>query len=273
VTDESTGPRAPAFAGTSVSEHYQRDLAPIVFEPWAQTLVETVGIADGDRILDVASGTGVVARLAARHAGPTGQVLAIDISATMLAHAAAQPSAAGAARTEYVEGSAMSLPVGDATVDVAVCQQGLQFFPDRLAAVAEMRRALRPGGRVALAVWSAGSRLEPFDDYSEVSIAAGLEPPFPGAFANASYVMEADAVRALLVAAGFASIEVSVVSQELVWPAVEPAVAGILGTPFGGLVQALPAQRRAALEDDLRRRFGAAPIRRASTAVIAQATA
>jgi ubiquinone/menaquinone biosynthesis C-methylase UbiE len=73
----------------------------------------------------------------------------------MLAVAAAKPAVSGGAAIEYREAPADRLPVPDGAFDVVTCQQGLQFFPDRPAAVAEMRRALRSGGRIAIAVWTA----------------------------------------------------------------------------------------------------------------------
>src|SRR5437588_7065494 len=94
--------RGTAFRQGSVPENYERRLAPVVFEPWARVLIGMVGVAPGDTVLDVASGTGVVARLAAAAAGPEGRVVASDISSAMLAHAAAQAAASGAARIDYV---------------------------------------------------------------------------------------------------------------------------------------------------------------------------
>lgn len=274
MTSDTPGHRTPSFAAVSVSENYQRLLAPVLFEPWAEVLVERVGVHAGDQVLDVASGTGVVARLAARYAAEAGRVVATDVSGAMLARAAAHPQAGDGAPIEYLEASVQALPVPDATFDVVLCQQGLQFFADRAAAACELLRVLRPGGSVGLAVWADGFRLEPFDDYAEAAVAAGVEPPFPGAFENARFVMGADEVRTLLEGAGFSAVEVATVELTVVWTDVESAIAGILGTPYGPLVQALPSDRGGQLDADLRRRFGAAsPIRRTTTAVIARAAA
>jgi ubiquinone/menaquinone biosynthesis C-methylase UbiE len=277
VTSQIPHDRSSAFAAASVPGNYERRLAPVVFEPWAQVLVDTVGVAAGDNVLDVASGTGVIARLAAQRAAPDGRVVATDVSEAMLAFAATCPVSPDAAAITQAGASADDLPFPPATFDVVLCQQGLQFFPDRTAAVREMRRVVRPGGVVGAAVWAAGHRLEPFDHYAEALAAAGAAPPFPGAFENATFVMGADDVRALLEAADFASVEVSTVELAIVWPDADSAAGGILGTPFGPLVDSLPGDSRAALHADLLQRFApespGVAIRRMTTSVIARATA
>jgi len=106
-------------------------------------------------VLDVACGPGTVARLAAVRVGPSGQVTACDLSPAMLAVAEAKASLADAAPITYRQCPADELAVADQAFDVALCQQGLQFFPDRVAALSEMRRALQPGGRAGVSVWCA----------------------------------------------------------------------------------------------------------------------
>jgi ubiquinone/menaquinone biosynthesis C-methylase UbiE len=271
-----TDGRSAAFAAASVPEHYDRHLAPVIFEPWAEILLEAVGVRSRDRVLDLASGTGVVARLAARFAEREGRVVASDLSATMLAHAAARGTSPDAAPIEYLEASATALPLADGTFDVALCQQGLQFFGDRAAAAAEMHRVLRPGGTAGVAVWARGHRLEPFDDYVDALIGAGVDPPFAGAFESSSYVIGAEELTTLLGEAGFTKIEVSVVEHTIVWPDAETRAVGILGTPYGPLVARLPPERREALELDLRgraRTAGGEPVRCATAAVVARAKA
>lgn len=139
----------PNFATASFPEMYDRHLVPPLFRPWAELLLELAPPARGDRVLDVACGTGIVARLAQEKVGARGRVGGVDLSPAML----------GVARTaspdiEWREGSAVALPVEEGEAfDIVFCQQGLQFFPDKVEAVAEMRRTLAPGGRLALAVW------------------------------------------------------------------------------------------------------------------------
>lgn len=134
---------------------YEDVFVPQLFTPWARALLDELDLGAGDAVLDVACGPGSVARLAAVAVGAGGRVTGCDLSPAMLAIANGKPSPAGGAPIDYHEAPADRLPVDDASYDVAVCQQGLQFFPDRAGALAEMHRALRPGGRIGIAVWSA----------------------------------------------------------------------------------------------------------------------
>lgn len=133
---------------------YRDNLLGPVFRPWADLLLRVVQPRPGDHLLDVATGPGTVAQAAAALIGPTGRVTACDISPAMLAIAQSVPPESGAAPITYLESPAAPLSVGASSQDVVTCQQGLQFFPDRTAALAEMVRVLRPGGRVAVAVWA-----------------------------------------------------------------------------------------------------------------------
>jgi SAM-dependent methyltransferase len=125
-----------------------------LFTPWAVVLLDSIALRSGETVLDVACGPGSVTRLAAERVGPTGRVLGCDFSPAMLALARAKASAAESAPVDYWEAPADALPVRAETFDVALCQQGLQFFPDRSAALRELYRALRPGGRLGIAVWT-----------------------------------------------------------------------------------------------------------------------
>jgi ubiquinone/menaquinone biosynthesis C-methylase UbiE len=139
------------------AEIYERGLVPAIFAPWAPLLIEQAALQPGDRVLDVACGDGVVARLAARQVGPTGQIIGLDINAVMLAVGRSLPPIPGVS-LEWQEGNAIALPFADASFDTLLCQQGLQFFTDRLAAIREIRRVLVPGGRLSLNVWRALER-------------------------------------------------------------------------------------------------------------------
>ena len=140
------------LAGETVAEAYERYIMAAFGNAWAQALVQVAAPEDGDRVLDVACGTGAVARYAAPHVGPTGRVTGLDLNAGMLATARTMPAPAGIP-IAWHEGNATALPFPNASFDIVCCQQGLQFFPDRPAALREMSRVLTPGGRLALAVW------------------------------------------------------------------------------------------------------------------------
>src|SRR5262245_17439359 len=127
---------------TTGMQAYQDALVAPLFEPWAELLLDAVGLRQGDVVLDVACGPGTVTRIAARRAGSAGRVTGLDLSAAMLAIARAKPALVDAAPVVYVEGRADALGVADAAYDVGTCQQGIQFFPDREVALRELRRAL-----------------------------------------------------------------------------------------------------------------------------------
>jgi ubiquinone/menaquinone biosynthesis C-methylase UbiE len=106
-------------------------MRPQLFEPWAVDLIKAVGVVANPRVIDVASGTGVVAHLAAQAVGPAGSVVATDISASMLAVSAARERRPSSAPIKFVACSATPLDAADGSFDVAFCQQGLPFIPDR----------------------------------------------------------------------------------------------------------------------------------------------
>jgi SAM-dependent methyltransferase len=134
----------------SPGEIYQREMVPASFGRWAPDLVDAAAVSKGERVLDVACGTGAVTRVAAARVGEEGRVAGLDINADMLA---AARNASPDFKIEWHEGSALALPFPAASFDVVLCQQGLQFFPDRTAGLREMRRVLVPGGRLALSCW------------------------------------------------------------------------------------------------------------------------
>jgi ubiquinone/menaquinone biosynthesis C-methylase UbiE len=236
------GARSLGFAQVSIPEGYDRFMLRQLFEPWAGELVARAGIGPGDRVLDVASGLGPVARLAAEAAGPGGRVVASDISAAMLALAAARPADPRWAPIEYRECPASAITAHDDSFDVVLCQHGLQFFPDRAAAAGEMRRVARPGGIVVLSTWAAEHPLGLFGPVNETLRESGLAEPFPRAFDPDSYRVSVADLQELLQMAGLRDVRVETVILDARWQTAEAATATLLGTPFGPLVSALPAE-------------------------------
>ncbi len=131
------------FSIGSVAATYDEIYVPRIFNPWAQLLLERADLSPGESVLDVATGPGTVARLAAERVGPRGRVVGTDFSAAMIGVAQEKPVSDQAAAIEYLLAPAAPLPVADGSFDVVTCQQGLQFFPDRQAALMEIHRALR----------------------------------------------------------------------------------------------------------------------------------
>ncbi len=136
----------------SAPEAYEEYLVPAIFVSWTERLIDRADIQDGDRVLDVATGTGIVARHAASRVSDTGSVVGVDINEGMLA-VAAQTATEVQPTIEWRQGDATDLPFPDESFDIVFCQQALQFFDDPATALGEMRRVLVPDGSVLLSVW------------------------------------------------------------------------------------------------------------------------
>lgn len=135
------------------AEIYQACFVPTIIAPWAERTLALADPRPGERVLDVACGTGVVTRCAARAIGPTGRTVGLDLSQEALAVARTVNGYSDGAAIEWCESSAVNLPFDDGCFDVILCQLGLMFFPDRLTALREMRRVLAPDGRLGLMTW------------------------------------------------------------------------------------------------------------------------
>jgi SAM-dependent methyltransferase len=130
------------------AEAYEAGFVPALFAGWAGRLVDEAGISPGQRVLDVACGTGIVARTAADRVGEGGSVTGLDLNDAMLTVARRlRPD------LEWRQGDAAELPFPDGSFDVVLCQSGLMFFPDVPKALREMGRVCRGGGTVGLQVW------------------------------------------------------------------------------------------------------------------------
>lgn len=129
---------------------YERHLVPAIFRPWGEVLLARARPQPGERILDVGSATGSVARQAARLLGAGGLAIALDRDPEALEVGS---RSAGGRRVRWQEGDAQALPFEDGGFDVVLCQQTLQAFDDAGLALREMNRVLAPGGRLAVSVW------------------------------------------------------------------------------------------------------------------------
>ena len=126
---------------------YEKDFVPAIFAQWPPVLAEIANVTAGERVLDVACGTGILAREMAARVGPTGRVSGLDLNEGMLAVARRlQPE------VDWRQGDAARLPFEDKAFDVVASQFALMFFPDRIAAIREMSRVLAPRGRLVVAV-------------------------------------------------------------------------------------------------------------------------
>jgi ubiquinone/menaquinone biosynthesis C-methylase UbiE len=213
-------------------ELYERYLVPPVTLPWAVDLVGRVGVEAGACVLDVACGTGAVARVAAERVGDGGRVVGVDVNRSMLRVARARLP-----EVEWCEGSVIALPFTAGEFDVLFCQLGLQFFPDRSAALSEMRRVLAKGGRVGASVYTSIERNPAAEALSDA-----LDRHFGGEASRAKRsehsLADPAKLAGLLATAGFAGVRVETVALEVRFASVQEWVRiQFAATPLAALLE------------------------------------
>lgn len=242
-----TPPQAP-----NPAEVYESFLVPHLFTPWARDLVARAQPKPGERVLDVACGTGIVVREVLPVVGSTGRVAGVDFSPAMLA--VARTRVPGGAPVEWYEASAEALPFPDAAFDLVLCQQGLQFFPEKPGAIREFRRVLAPGGRVALSVWRTLEHNPVHEAMNEVVVRHLGTPTIAAAFSG-----NAPELEALLSGSGFEDVAIEPVSMTLRFPSADRFVrlsvlAGAAVTP---VLAELDEAERATLVEAMQQDVGA----------------
>ena len=138
---------------TDGPETYERYIVPTWMADWTSDLIDAGGVGPKKRVLDVACGTGIIARKAAGLVGPDGRIAGVDLNEGMLRVAGRCAGEEGVTTIEWYQSDVTGLPFSSGEFDTVLCQQGLQFFPDKAAALREMKRVLAPHGRLALSVW------------------------------------------------------------------------------------------------------------------------
>lgn len=225
------------YSGDNVAQNqaanYDRYLSPIIFVPWAADLVARAAPQPDEHILDVACGTGVVAREVARVIGAEGHVTGLDLNAEMLTIARAYDREGA---MQWHEGSAQAMPFPDKVFTLVLCQQGIQFFTDRASALREMYRVLVPGGRLVLSMWRAIEHSPGFLALSQalgrqISPEIGVLPPFT--------LGDAPGLAAEVATAGFGNVTTQTASRLLRYSSPEEFVRTyIISTPLANrLVQ------------------------------------
>jgi SAM-dependent methyltransferase len=240
----------------SAPEVYERELVPAVFGPWAPILIDLARPKLGERVVDIACGTGIVARLAAVKVGSIGIVTGIDLNPGMLNVARSLGMADDAAPVQWQESSADKLPLPDRAFDIAYCQLGLQFFADRPAALREMRRVLSSRGRLALMVWCGIEQSPGFESLAEIlerhiglAAAAIMRAPFG--------LADADELSRLVAAADFQDITVQRRVGVIEFPSVERFIwSYVAGSPLASHVSQASDVAREHLTEDAKLALG-----------------
>lgn len=240
-----TTPSAYAEYAARGAENYERHFVPAIGEPVARRLLETARPSPGERVLDVACGTGIASRLAAEAVGPDGSVSGLD----------ANPGMLQVARTvvpdgvEWHEGDAEDVPFAEASFDLVLCSIGLQFFADKEKAAAEMGRVLAPGGR---AVWCTPGPTPPMFQAIDGVLVDHLGPG-ASMFVHAVFAFHDPAeARWLMEGAGFDPVSTETVTLPMrVDPPAEFFWQYVNSTPLAAATAELGDRERAALEADV----------------------
>jgi ubiquinone/menaquinone biosynthesis C-methylase UbiE len=243
------------FVG-SVPENYEQYLVSSIFAPWADPLVNLADLQPSQRVLDIACGTGIVARTAARRLGSDGSVIGLDLSAPMLAIARSAAATEGVS-IEWREGSAVQLPFVDEEFDVVFCQQGLQFFPDRSASLREMHRVLVRTGKLVLSVWREIEKSPGFLALAE-GLARHLSRDAGMSMTSGPFSLSnAEELRKLVADAGFRDINVHPEVKILHYPSSNEFVLRYAaGSPLAAVVAGVDETARSALLTEVADRLG-----------------
>lgn len=223
---------------------YDRELVPWLFDHWAELLVDLAAPAPSAGIVDLACGSGLLVRHLVGRLEEDGRITGVDLDPVMLAYAA---TSTDDSRISWHESDATQLPFASDSVDLVCCHQGLQFFPDADAVLAEVRRVLRPKGRIAVAVWG---RLEdnPWPAALSDAVRALLGATAGDSVSIVCRLGGPDNVASMLHNAAFDDIAIEVRARTAKHPNAAKAVAGQLSAlPSGTAIDDLPPERRTEL--------------------------
>jgi ubiquinone/menaquinone biosynthesis C-methylase UbiE len=260
-----------AFVG-AIPENYDRYLAPLFFNPYADDLVARLPVRDGMHVLEVAAGTGIVTRRLVDKLAGRGAVVGTDLNAAMFAHARKHVSA-GKATWRVADGT--SLPFDSGSFDAVICQFGIMFFPDKTQGAREAFRVLKPGGLYLLNVWDA-LEYNPVPRITHETI-AGFFPKDPPRFYTVPFSYhDTAAIESLLGESGFEDVRTERVAKEGESPSSADAAIGLIeGNPvFGEIMQRRPealAEIKAAVAARLAGELGDHPLRVPLRAIVASA--
>ncbi len=227
--------------------NYERFFVPAIGAPLATDLIRLAALRPGERVLDVACGTGVVVRLASQQVGATGTVAGLDVNPGMLA--VARSATPPGMPIEWHEASAEVMPLPDASFDVVLCQMGLQFMPDKHAALREMRRVLVRGGRLLVNVPGPTPRL--FTIMGE-ALERHIGAEAAGFVDHVFSLHDTAEIQNLVSGAGFHDVSVQSDTKSLRLPAPEEFLwQYVYSTPLSGAVAHVDDDRHGLLERDV----------------------
>jgi ubiquinone/menaquinone biosynthesis C-methylase UbiE len=234
-------------------EFYERYIVPAWMGDWAEALVQAGSVGPGNRVLDVGCGTGIVARKAASIAGPLGNVTGLDINEGMIRMARYFAESEGLDTIEWRQGDAVCIPLNTAEYDVVLCQQGLQFFPDKIKALQGMYRVMVPGGRLALSVWRSLDRC-PFLAVMADVIGRFLGVQSTTIFYASCSLSDREELRTLLTSAGFQDIHVRLDVRVARFPSLEEFLPGYISIfPFADEIAAMAVKDQQKMFNDITR--------------------
>jgi ubiquinone/menaquinone biosynthesis C-methylase UbiE len=233
--------------GRNAPENYQRYFVSAIGAPVADDLMRSAALRPNERVLDVACGTGVVTRLASKLVGEGRAVAGLDVDPGMLA--VARATTPPGMTIEWHEASAQGMPLPDAAFDAVLCQMGLQFIPDREAALNEMQRVLTPGGRLIINV--PGPTPSAFGFLAE-ALAHHIGPRAAGFVNQVFSLHDTTEVQSLLSGAGFRDVSIESRNKSLHLPAPEEFLwQFVYSTPLAAAVAGAEEERLASLERDV----------------------
>ncbi|MCP4286406.1 MAG: class I SAM-dependent methyltransferase [Gammaproteobacteria bacterium] len=212
---------------------FEKQKVPGIFSPLAQATLDVVSLDSDDCILDVACGTGIVARRAREWVGPGSRIVGVDINDGMI-NVARNLTDVHSRSCEWHVADVADLPFEDGAFSIAFCQQGIQFFQDHKTALMEIKRVLLPGGRIAITVWS---KINPFTRVLADSISRLVNRDVAKRTLAPYKCKNRDTLDLLLSELGFADVSVQELKIDRVINATAASIRNeIMGLPIGPAV-------------------------------------
>lgn len=260
------------FVG-SFAENYDLHMAPLIFDPYAADLAQRLSVPAGGRVLETAAGTGIVTRFVRDSLPKDVHIVATDLNETMLEQARRKFGPEDNVRLQLEDAQSLSFP--DNSFDALVCQFGIMFFPDKLVALGEARRVLKPGGTLLFNVWDALEYNDLLRTTNETLAELFPHDP-PGLFHIVFGYHSMDAIRADMEAAGFGEMTLTVLPYPCISPTAEQvALALMTGTPISQYllkrVEVSPEVVARTIADAVANAYGREPVQARMQAIVIQA--